>query len=348
MIFFIFICSLVLVIGLEILSMRDSLRPLRIAFLADMDLVEPGEIITLKYTIRNESFLPVLYVSLGLHFDDCYTICEDEEWIKKHVTSNSFGTIVDHRLYLFPHTKFSGKIRIALNKRGYHDLGRCYVEKSDLLGLFPIVSSFAIGEHVICTAKKADTKMPDSFGGLMGQTSVRRFIHDDPTLLIGYRDYTGREPMKQISWVQTAKNDRMTVKVYDHTADQNITLVVNLQAEKPDAFEQCLSVTRSVCEELEKRKIPYGIYSNGELFELREGLGHAHLRPLLKRIGIAGSTCYISFESLVERVLENRVGSDSYIVITPSVGEGEKPALKRLQSFSDTRLFILSGEVSKV
>ncbi len=348
MIFFIFIFSLLLAVCLELLSVQEDLRPLRIDFHADMDLVEPGEIITLKYTIRNESFLPVLYVSLGLHFDDCFTVCEDKEWIEKHVTSNSFGTIVDHRLYLFPHTKFTGKIRVALNKRGYYDLGRCYVEKSDLLGLFPAVSSFDIGEHVICTAKKADLKMPDSFGGLMGQTSVRRFIHDDPTLLMGYRDYTGREPMKQISWVQTAKNDKMTVKVYDHTADRNITLVVNLQTENRVAFEHCLSVTRSVCEELEKRKIPYSIYSNGELFELREGLGGAHLRPMLKRIGIAGTACYISFESLVERCLENRLGSDSYIVITPSVGETEKPVLKRLQNFSDAGLLVYSGEVSGV
>ena len=57
---------------------------------------------------------------------------------------------------------------------------------------------------------------------------MRRFILDDPSLLVGYREYTGREPMKQISWNQTAKTGRLTVRQNDHTTDRIAMVIVNM------------------------------------------------------------------------------------------------------------------------
>ena len=39
-------------------------------------------------------------------------------------------------------------------------------------------------------------------GGMIGDISVNRFIFEDPMLTIGFSDYTGREPMRDISWTR--------------------------------------------------------------------------------------------------------------------------------------------------
>ena len=344
MILFVTICSLILIAVLQRLSRREDIRRLSVRFSADMDLVEPGEIITLRYTVSNTGRLPLLFVGFGLQLDDAVAVREEEAWSSRHVTRAFSGTRVDYRFYLMPGRRYSGKLHVSLKRRGVVDLGQYYVETGDLLGLRPTVRSRDIGVRVVCTAPRAELTCPETHGGLLGDVSVRRFIHEDPSMLIGYRDYTGREPMKQISWFQTAKAGKLTVRVNDHTVGRNVTLLVNMESASPGVSERCLSLTRTVCEQLETGKVPYAMVSNGDLQSLPEGLGRGHLHFILRRIGVSRLAGYRSFASLVDRCVARRQGGDSYIVITPALTAAGQAALRRLQSASDIRVCVLFGE----
>ncbi|MBR1440137.1 MAG: DUF58 domain-containing protein [Lachnospiraceae bacterium] len=340
MIIFVFLFTIVILITLELISRRDDVRNLKVSFSLDMDLVEPGEVFTLRYVVANPGFLPVLSVGLGLQLEDVFTVCEEDAWKDRHLS----GNIVDHRFYLLPHGIFSGKIRLSVNTRGMFDLGRCYMDKSDLLGLSSLIDAWDMGVRVICTAKTTDALEYKTLGGLQGNASVRRFIHEDPSMLMGYRDYTGHEPMKYISWFQTAKTGKLTVRNFDHTVGQNVTLLVDMNTQNRRYMENCLSLTRTVCEQLEEDKIPYAIYSNGDLHFLREGLGRAHLLMILRRIGLSKPAGYYSFASLVEDRISKSMGLDSYIVITPEPDEDVDTAIRFLQAHVDTEIFVLYGK----
>lgn len=344
MIFFVFICSLILIAVMEKLSRRDDLRRLYVTFSADMDLVEPDEIITLRYTVCNTSRFPLLYVGFGLQLNDAVAVREDAEWSARHVSRSFTGMCVDHHFYLLPRRRFSGVVHLSMKRRGVFDLGQCYLETSDLLGLKPAVRTWDIGVRVVCTAGRCPLEKLQTLGGFLGNVSVRRFIHEDPTMLLGYRDYTGREPMKQISWFQTAKAGHLTVRVFDHTVEHNVTLLLNMEASSPRISEQCLTLTRMVCEQLEARKIPYAFYSNGDMQSLPEGLGRSHLFFILRRIGLSRLAGYRSFSALVDRCIAHRSGTDSYIVVTPALSGAGQQALRRLQAYSDTKLCVLFGE----
>ncbi len=67
-------------------------------------------------------------------------------------------------------------------------------------------------------------------GGVIGDISVNRFIFEDPMLTVGFSEYTGREPMRDISWTQSARLGRMMVKNYDHTVDLSVTILLNVQS----------------------------------------------------------------------------------------------------------------------
>ena len=344
MILFVLVCSLLVIAVLERLSRRTDLRRLYVTFSADMDLVEPGEIVTLRYTVCNTGRLPILFVGFGLQFDGAVAVREEEAWSARHLTPSFYGPRVDYHFYLLPRRRFSGKLRLSLKKRGVIDLGKCYLETGDLLGLQSVVSTREIGVRIVCTAPCVPLDQQKTLGGFLGNVSVRRFLHEDPSMLLGYRDYTGREPMKQISWFQTAKAGRLTVRVYDHTVDHNVTLLVNMQAASPHVSERCLSLARTVCEQLESGKVPYALRSNGDLQSLHEGLGRAHLFFILRRIGLSRLASYRSFPALVDHCIAHRAGADSYIVVTPALDAAGVQALRRLQAVSDVQVCVLYGE----
>ena len=343
MILFVIICSLALIGVLEQLSRRDDVRHLHVVFRSDMELVEPGEVLTLRYTVYNTSPFPLLYVSLGLQLDDAVTVAGDG--LPAGLLSRDFtGTRVEHRFWLLPRRKFSGRVRLSLTRRGVFDLGRCYLETGDLLGLSPVVRSRDIGIRVICTAGTCEPEELHPLGGFLGDVSVRRFLHEDPSMVTGYREYTGREPMKQISWLQTARAGRLTVRQFDHTVDRNVTVVVNMEATHRRIMEQCLRLTRTVCEQLEDSRIPYAVYSNGDLQNLEEGLGRGHLFFLLRRIGLSAPAGYRDFPDLVNYCMAHRRMGCSYIVITPELSPAGRAALERLRAATDMEVCVLYGE----
>lgn len=343
MIAFIILAALFLIGLLEWASRRDDLRHVHILCRADMSLCEPGERVTLRYEVVNTSPFPILSAGFAIRLDDSVRLLEDEDWCKIHVTRDFSGTRVDHHFYLMPYRRFQGKLRLTLNKRGVVDIGQYYLQTGDLLGLEPKIRSGELGVRVVCTAERAEGQEVQTLGGYLGDVSVRRFIHEDPMLLIGYREYSGREPMKQISWMQSAKVGRLMVRQQDYTVDRNVTVLVNMEASTPAVSERCLSLTRTVCEQLEAAKIPYALESNGDLRALGEGLGPTHLRFILNRIGLSRLTGYTSFADLAERCGKRPRLGCSFIVISPALTDRGLAALERLQTCTDQEICVLYG-----
>ena len=224
---FIFFGLAVAALIFEILSLRDPLKKVSVSYDFDMLMAEPGEKITLSYQVTNNGNLPVFYLGLSFSFDGDITICEDGRWVEKHVTRSFTGQSVDRSLFLMPHSCIRGRFHISLSKRGIYRLGRCYLEAGDILGLKSSVTTVEENRTVVCTAALAeDDPEVEVLGGFLGDISVRRFIMEDPSLLVGYKEYTGVGPMKKISWIQSAKTGKLMVKQNDFTLDTDVAVAV--------------------------------------------------------------------------------------------------------------------------
>ena len=326
---------------LEILSLRLPERSIHTHLEADLSLCAPEEEVALRYTVTNSSFLPLLYVGISIHFDEDVEVIPPDGAVDRWVLHKDFsGVHVEHRMHLMPYRRCSGQIR----RRGMHTIGQHYVEFGDYLGLKASVRTVE-GEHrITCTAPEweGETELRP-LGGLMGEVSVLRFIHEDPCLLMGYRDYTGREPMKQISWNQSAKTGRLIVKQQDHTAQANVAVLLNTEGGNRAVLERCLSLTRSICEELEAHRIPYLFRSNGDLWDVAEGIGRSHLFPILRSLGLTRLSCYAPFAALVDRCIREGRPDRTYIVITDETPD----ALQRLQAHSEHRIVSFSGRAGE-
>ena len=344
MISFVILFTILLLALVEIISRREDLIHLQVRSALDSDLVALGDIITLRYTVSNTSVFPLLYAGLTVCLNGEYELREDEKFRRTHVTEDFFVTRITHHFYLGPRRQFSGKLRFSVKNRGYHELGKYYLESGDFLGLKPVLRTGMMGVHIICTAATCDIPHIHALGGEMGNVSVQRFIQDDPTMILGYREYTGHEPMKQISWNQTAKTGQLIVRQNDFTADRIAEVLVNIDPTSRSLMERCLSLTTSVCLLLEREKIPYSMKSNGDLFSLKPGLGMGHLFFIQKRIGLSRLTGYIGFPSLVNQCLLHRKPNCTYIVITPTLDDDCRIALGRLARHVDLAPVVLCAE----
>ena len=336
--------TVLLLAAFEAASRRLDIRNLSVRFSMDTELAEPGERVTLRYTIHNSSIFPVLYAGLSIRLNEGFHLEEDEEFIRLHAASDFTGTRVSHHFFLGPKRQFSGRLRFSVRQRGLYDLGKYYLEFGDFMGLKPRVITGEIGHRIICTAAPCPVPSIRALGGELGSVSVRRFLYDDPTLILGYRDYSGREPQKQISWSQSAKAGRLIVRQHDFTTDRSAVIIVNIDPTSRRLMEQCLSMVSSVCRYLEQEKIPYAMLSNGDLHTLTEGLGSSHLFFIQRRIGLSSLTGYTSFSSVIEKCLRRKKPGCTHIVITPSSDESIRAGIRRLARYTDREPVVLCAE----
>ena len=328
----------------EILSLTADSRRVVLRCETDMRLTEPGEAVTLSYRVRNTAFGPLFFVGFSFRFDDGVEVLEDEAWKEKHRIGGLLGRTYSFDAMLPPHRSLRGRIRLCFRDRGLHSLGKVYVETGDFFGFRSRVRSFDIPGRIVCTA----APLPDGpalkpLGGFLGDISVRRFLLEDPSLVLGYRDYTGSEPMKAISWAQTARNGRLMVKNHDFTVDLDVAVLVDLEYCRKPVAERCLSLVRTVCDELEGLRIPYTVHSNGDLYSTQKGVGKTHNFEIQRRIGLSRFMRRLGFSHILDRSAAD-AHRRGYIVVVPALTQEIAAGVRRLQAASGTRVCVLTGE----
>ncbi|MCR5004662.1 MAG: DUF58 domain-containing protein [Clostridiales bacterium] len=330
---------------LEYYSVSLAPKRMQISFDTDLTLAEPGEEVCLSFVIRNQSRLPQLYVSVSVSLEDGLRISVDEDARAKYIVKTASGNLFRRRYFLLPHQAVTQKIRFVPEHRGVFHIGRCYLECGDYLGLKSIVQSFPIDRQLVCTARYIpDLPSFDPLGGTDGNHSVRRFIFEDPTLIYGYRDYTGREPMRQISWKATARTGRLTVREQDHTQEWNATVLADLWTDSPDDLERVLELVRTVCESLEERHIPYAFVSNSDLGDVPKGLGRQHIHMIQRKIGLSFPIAYYRFDTLLPRLFSGPTDDRSFILIAPEPTRNVDDYLQYLDRYGASKTIVFYGK----
>ena len=341
----ILITILAAVAALEILSLK--LDPYRVSWscAVNMDLAEPDETAALSFRVVNRSALPLLFVSFSFVFSDAVTVLGDVSRLKGERKDGMFGQTVTYHASLMPHRGLKGTIYFSFKERGLHDLGKIYLETGDFLGFRSKVRSFEIDHRVVCTARSlGEDPCLRPLGGYLGDVSVRRFIHEDPGLILGYRPYTGTEPMKDISWSQTARTDELMVKKHDFTVDVDVAVLLDVEQCGRSVAERCLSLVRTVCDALETRRIPYSVLSNGDLFETQKGVGRKHCFEIQRRIGLSHFVRYQSFSALSGQWSRPASGRRGFIVIAPTATPELEADVAKLERVSGVPALLLTGE----
>ena len=356
----IFIVVLLLLAGAaELVSLKDRLSLVSHTLTPAKALVEPQEPFELVLETENTSRLPLSFLETDDRLPPDLSVAPEtlEQGFALYGTENPqlYGLKLHSSAYLLPRQRLVRRVTATLPRRGRFIFHGATLKSGDFLGLSESVREYLqLTECVVVPAPAPVTPELCALGGFLGDISVRRFIMEDPVLTTGYRDYTGREPQRAISWKQSARLQRLAVKQYDHTLEPSVTVLLSLQAEgksaKPVLCERCFSLARTVCEELEKKGIKYGFMTNaatagafGLWSSVAEGLGRAHLSAILEGLGRSTYELTEDFEATALRAARAAENGRSHIIITPVEDAAVRVAAAKLREGSGGGVFTLSA-----
>jgi len=347
----IYIIMLVLLgAALELYSLKHALDGIEYDMQLSKQVAEPDEklhLITIV-TNRRRRFLPFLRlnenVPTGIDVDmELYT--------ESYHDSRS---LIRSTVYMMPRQRMTRRTEFSMPMRGRHLFLGAKLNGGDFLGLSENMHQVELERELVVLPKPVESKTVDRLlGGYMGDTSVNRFIMEDPILTLGFREYTGREPMKMISWTQSARSGQMMVKSYDYTVERTVTVMINADTFIFGEFgnemlELTYSIARSVCENLEDQRIPYSVITNvttqgmsDGFGEVNDGLGRAHLMTVLEGLGRAGYERRDTMDALFDRALSHATKGRMHVFITPVENDVRDDLLNRLRMATGEDVLVL-------
>ena len=337
--------------GLQKLFITYSLRDVTYRVYASQYLVEPDQDFTIYTEVINEKALPEFFVELQEPVPWDAQISGDTD--RKMSSDNRYMT---KRFYIMPRQKISYKAKYRLPNRGSYTFSSVYMHGGDFLGVSSRHRTFPYIKRIIVMPHRLDApSVTHALGGFLGDVSVMRFIMPDPVLTIGTRDYTGREPLRDIHHAHSARQNRLMVRQYDYTLEPAITVLLNTAITPiPPRYhkvEACFGIARSVFEQLNKTGAKFAFMSNAKSSytdrwnNVPDGLGQGHMNELLGGLGCAAySTTRESYVKLLERAINICEQGRSHIIITPEEDESITPLLERLKEVSGGKLLVITAD----
>lgn len=355
-----FLIILIIVAGaLEIISLRDPLSRVEYSVRVSRPSVDPDESFTVSSAVENRSLLPMPYILLSEYIPENMTVELPSGYSVQPASHALHGSKkLSCSAGLMPRQRLARSVSVSLPRRGRYFMRGADIYGGDFFGFSETVRNYrCFCEIVVLPRRAVDAPELSALGGFLGDISVRRFIMEDPVLTLSFREYTGREPQKQISWPESAKAGKLMVKEYDHTLESTATVALNIDCtgeNREELIERCFSLARSVCEALESKRIKYSFFTNataagaiGCWSSVAEGLGSAHLYPILEGLGRATLEPHENFSRTVRRILKEAHQGGSHIIITPRTTRSVREAAAELSAVTGLAPLLICAGLSE-
>ncbi|MCS7202016.1 MAG: DUF58 domain-containing protein [Dictyoglomus sp.] len=292
-------------------------------------IVEIGEEFTITTTIENRKLLPVTFLQI---IEQLPSVLEYRFKIERFIVKGFFYHTMT--FFLLPFQRIKRSYKAICNTRGRYIFGEVSLLGGDFLGLNVISQNFFLNQEIIVLPKKIDIeKEIIPYGDYNGDISVRRWIIDDPTMIIGIKEYTGQEPAKTIHWPLSLKHGELMVKNFDFTYENNSMIILNVECSKPywlrideDGIENCISIARGIGEIFYERKIPFGFVTNALIhgFSREENIiypssGDLHFSIFMEYLGRISYNVNLPLENILASYLDKSSLISTYVIITPKV-----------------------------
>lgn len=333
---------ILIVVGsaLQLWSMKHGLDGVSHVYTPSKSLVEPEEVFQIHSTVANTSLRFISFL-------------EVKEYMPAEFETAP-GTEEKYSLFLMPRQCYHHITDVKALKRGCYYLSGALIKGGDFLGISEnFLSVPQRREVLVIPPLYKEFRLKDTVGGFLGDVSVNRFIMEDPVLTMGFREYTGREPMKMISWSQSARNRKLIVKKYDYTLELVVTVILNVECkvdkETEPVIEDCFAIARTVCEALEEKHIKYSFTTNANTKgaisawdNIIDGLGSSHIMKILEGLARASYGYVRSFKSILNKAYKNTEQGRSHIVITPKLTDDYRNSICKLRDLTGMQVLVLT------
>jgi hypothetical protein len=308
-----FIIVILVALGLQWFTLRNAgdHQDIRYECKPSVRACEPGEEFLVLSNVANLGLRPSPSIRIEEHFPKELNVLESEQFNVKWLTK-------DYRIYystvlMHGHQQIKRSLRASIPERGEYSFSYADFYAGDFLGFREYNYRMENDNRiVIYPAKLGNAALPVTFSDALDELARKKQLLEDPLSVCGYRDYTGVEPMRQISWKQSAVRNSLIVKQFDPVWQRAVLIALDADIHGDfDGYlkqlELCFSLTRTVCEYLEQRNIGYQLVTNaavtGELssFSSSGGMGGSY-RKILYALGSAKKGSIGSVEELMNAI----------------------------------------------
>lgn len=214
----------------------------------------PGETVPVRIDIENKSLLPAVW----LRVQDYYPI--------EVADTSSFSEVISLR----PRERTRLTYNLRAHKRGYYTIGPLHIASGDLLGMTAERQSEGKPDHLTIYPRivpLTEVRLPSM--SPMGTMRHKQPIFEDPTRIMGKRDYQRGDSLRRIDWKSTASSGRMQTKLFEPSIALETVLFLDLNLNsyvlrsRYEATELAIVVAASLANWVISKRQSTGLISNG-------------------------------------------------------------------------------------
>ncbi len=299
---------------------RNALRKVTVErhFSPNSFLDQPLEV---QLRVKNTSLLPVIW--LKLH----------ESLPLDLIAPNYFREVTS----LGIHGSTTIRYQVHPHKRGYYPLGPLQLNTGDILGVSHEEIAEIPAQYLTVYPKIVPlTKMGLPSKSPFGNIHERNPIFEDPSRIMGKRDYVSGDSLRRIDWKATAVTRKLQVKIFEASIALETCIFLNLAKtdyeghRRFDEMEFAISVAASIANWAAREKHTVGFITNG--IDLLAN--HTFPQPIPPRKGISQlmqvlgvlarieASDHNNFNQLFNQASTNLAWGTTVVLITGSINDG--------------------------
>ena len=334
---------------LEVISLKRDPAKVKFNYVISTGTAEPGTPIKVQSIITNQSRIPISYLLIRELFPH---MAELPDGLTSYAAKD--GVFTENVCRVKGRQRKKIILETSINKRGVHMFMGDSIEFGDFLGFRELIMAVTNKQEVVVYPERMENRdITDALANFCGDIAAKRYLIRDPILTVGCREYTGREPMKDINWLQSARRGDLMVREYEYNRQLSVNVALSVEGIDyldDDTLDKCCSAARTICESLVDRGIPVSFFTNAllrrtgkkEIWRCEVSLGHTG--GLLEGLGRASSQSCGSLDDLLEFAHRANDSEAAFIVILPANAENAEEEIAKLKSVTRQEVLAVSIE----
>jgi uncharacterized protein (DUF58 family) len=275
---------LLLIIGLLILIVTGTTDIWARYCLQDLDYKREfserrvlfGEEVTLSLSVENAKLLPLPWLETEDSVPSSLTY--PGQHMRVSIRSNS--VVFENLFSTLPYQRVTRRYAIRCTARGVHTFGPTVLRSGDVFGFLNREVSLPNWQYLLVYPMV----LPLTRFGLparhpFGDYRAPRRLLEDPSRVIGVRDYAHGDDLRRIHWKATARTMQLQSKIYEPTTTFTLVIFLNVVSQldayygiNPELQELSICAAASVADWALDQGFAVGLYANTIMYMPEVGL----------------------------------------------------------------------------
>ncbi len=290
------------------------------------DKIEEDDILEIKTSARNNSFIPTIGVVIQ---DQLNCTLAQERRASFLINFLSAGASID---FIYS---------CVCPQRGRYEIGPFEIYFFDPLGLFFLKKTYRINTEIYVYPRTFHIRnFPQIAKGTMPWFGIATaHVNADEDEFYGIREYKSGDPIKKIHWLSSARKNQLIIKQFQRQSFLRASIIFNLEKEsnfgegKECVAEYIIKIAASVAKYLIHSGVSVEIIAHtGKSAHIPFNKGPEHLEDILKFLALAQAKSSMNlmevFKSFSPYISEN----STLIAIILDKDKGYLPAMLSLEA----------------